>query len=313
MSNDPSIPNDPDKITGKTSKQVNETTEVDLWDLDSDDSEFVLSGESSPSGLAGLPARRKVGSPYLQSKKPTEKHINIPTVEEIHIEQKTIPESTHESGLTVEPPQENGTKPEETGDNTKTTVEGEIITDSKPALPSITSMNKMEKIAISCLFAALALGAILTLIHFSSRVPTRPLVTQEIDYPVSGEIVEITRAITYWRSPVTTGENADVVRRGTQLIPVLKMSIGGKSGVIRVFFRNEDGIVIGDGITRAVKGEAEITVAATAGFEDVGMHTAYRTGDSLPWVVQVFEGPSANAPHEKFRKLLETEISTQIR
>lgn len=228
-----------------------------------------------------------------ESAPPTQRQPDMIKVEEIKVTEKTVadPEPTGEESLAEEVAE----------------------TESKALLPGITSLSIVEKVAISSLFAALALGAALAIIHFTNQVPTQPLVAEKIDYPVQGKIIEIKAAVTYWRAPVTTGENAEVVRRGTMLIPVLKLNLGPKSGAIRVFFRNEDGLVIGDGITRNVSGESEISIAATAGFDDVGMHTAYRTGDSRPWVVQVFEGPDAAAPREKFRMILETEISTTLR
>ena len=45
----------------------------------------------------------------------------------------------------------------------------------------------------------------------------------------------------------------------------------------------------------------------------MGMHAAYRTGESEPWTVQVFEGPSRNADRKDFSKILETQISTDRR
>lgn len=320
MSNDSPRPN-PEKILGKTTKQSQEATESDLWDLDSDDSDFVK--PASPlSEPVGIPARRSAGS-SLQSKRPTERQIDVPTVETIKaldntseklavepIEKSSENPATKEA-VAREVSRDNNQAIEEPGDD-KSSPD---VKEAKPESPlsAVASLSKIEKIAISCLIAALALGATLSIIHFSNRVPTRPLVAEKIDYPVSGEIVEITAASTHWRTPITTGENADVVRRGTELIPVLKMSLSSKSGAIRVFFRNEEGVVVGDGITRTVKGETELTITATAGFEDIGMHTAYRTGDSPPWVVQVFEGGDAAAPRDEFRMVLETEISTFIR
>jgi len=181
------------------------------------------------------------------------------------------------------------------------------------AILSISPLSKIEKIAISLLCFVLLLGAALTLIHFSSRVPTRPLNAEKIDFPVSGKIVTITAASTYWRKPNTSGDNTDVVRRNTQLIPVVKLSLGSKSGVIRVFFRNEEGLLVGDVITRSIAGDSEITVIATAGFDDLGMHTAYRTGGGKRWRAQVFEAPSLTASREDFSMVLEMEIGTQIR
>jgi len=71
--------------------------------------------------------------------------------------------------------------------------------------------------------------------------------------------------------------------------------------------------VVGDVITRSVAGDSEITVVATAGFEDLGMHTAYRTGSGKRWHAQVFEAPSATASRDDFTMVLEMEIDTQIR
>ena len=181
------------------------------------------------------------------------------------------------------------------------------------AILTISPLSKIEKISILLLCFVLLLGGALTLIDFSSRVPTRPLIAEKIDFPVSGKIVTITAASTYWRKPNTSGDNTDVVRRNTQLIPVVKLSLSSKRGVIRVFFRNEEGLLVGDVITRSIAGDSEITVMATAGFEDLGMHTAYRTGNSKRWLAQVFEASSATASREDFNMVTEMEIDTQIR
>jgi hypothetical protein len=275
MSTNPSQPTpDPKETANGSSARVSEATETDLWDLDPDDKGFTPT------------TRRQIDPPPVEAIKPVEPAGEPPDTDPEISAQASGDEAITEEGQETEP---------------------------RPALPAITSMSNLEKIAVSCLFAALALGATLTLVHFSKQVPTRPSVAAKISYPVKGEIVEIKSASTFWRAPVTTGEDIDVVRRGTRLIPTLKMSLTGKSGVIRVFFRNEDGLVVGDGITRAISGDTELSVAATAGFDDIGMHTAYRTGDSLPWVVQVFEGPHANAPRDEFRMVMETEVSTSIR
>jgi hypothetical protein len=344
MSNESSSHNpDPEKMIGKTTNQSQEATEMDLWDLDFAEPQDT-SADESPRESAGLPARRKAGSSKIQSRKPVERHIQVPAVDEIksaenpaemteakeppteepEVEEPEVEEPKVEEPEVEEPEVEKAEveKAEATTDHRQARnkewqdLEEERVeagtADVKPS-SILASLSKVEKIAISSLIAVFTLGATLTVIHFSNRVPTRPLVAEEIDYPVSGKIIEIHSASTFWRKPITTGEDPDVVRRGTELIPVLKMNIQSQSGAIRVFFRNEEGLVVGDGITRAVKGGTEISIPATAGFEDIGMHTAYRTGDSLPWVVQVFEGPSTTAPRAEFRKVLETEISTLIR
>ena len=67
---------------------------------------------------------------------------------------------------------------------------------------------------------------------------------------------------------------------------------------------------MGDAVTRTIKPGAPLQIAATAGFEDLGMHAAYRTGQSKPWTIQVLEGPSETAANAEFKKLFEINIST---
>lgn len=329
MSTDPSRPSPDPKIVINLTNKANESTEMDLWDIDLGEESIPNAPESDQRTPGQLPSQRKSVS-KISTKKPTDLRSKSPAVD-VPTELKPVEEKlpvpsrkkaamipakeTHaetEDEIFEDIPEIEQAKPTPEWEEVESESTAPVGEKTVPIIPAIGSLSKIEKIAISALCAAFALGATLAVIHFYSRVPTRPLVAEEVDFPVSGKIVEITAASTYWREPVMTGENADVVRRGTQLIPVLKLSLNSKSGAIRVFFRNEDGIVIGDGITRTLKGNAEVTFAATAGFEDVGMHTAYRTGDSKRWVVQVFEAPSATSPREKFSKVLETEISTQI-
>ncbi len=349
MNTDPSNPNPEPKIDSNVSKKVTEATEMDLWDIDFGDVDVPSPAENVHRTPGQLPAQRQSVS-NISTRKPSDLRpksaVGVEPTEPLPLTIE-LPELT--SGEKAELSRHRAKKKpafnevEKTVNKTATATRSDIEDETDLEIPEIEqepatrewdeledaeeepkdqkavsiispigSLSKIEKIAISSLCAVLALGAILTLIHFSHRVPTRPLVTEEIDFPVSGKIVEITAASTYWRKPITTGDKADVVRRGTQLIPVLKLSLNSKSGAIRVFFRNEDGLVVGDGITRSVKGSTEVTVPATAGFDDVGMHTAYRTGDGKRWNVQVFEAPSATSPREEFRKVLETEISTMI-
>ena len=56
-----------------------------------------------------------------------------------------------------------------------------------------------------------------------------------------------------------------------------------------------------------------LVIPATAGFDDIGMHAAYRTGGTKPWTVEIYEAPSENASGKEFTKLFETHISTDRR
>ncbi|MFD2258133.1 hypothetical protein ACFSSA_15740 [Luteolibacter algae] len=178
----------------------------------------------------------------------------------------------------------------------------------------VGSLSKMEKLGIAALLAILAMGAIYGVIHFTKSVPTKPLVAEKIDLPIDGKSLTIKELKTFWREPITTGENADVVRRDAVLIPVvaIEMEPSGSKAAVRILFRNEKGEVVGDNITREITGTAALELAATDGYHDIGMHASYRTGDSLPWSIQVFEAPRGNSPSEEFIKLIETEISTDV-
>ena len=109
------------------------------------------------------------------------------------------------------------------------------------------------------------------------------------------------------------GPDQDTFRRGTELLPVLEISLAGGPAGIRVLFRNDERAVVGDAVTRTVRGSGTLKIPATAGFDDIGMHAAYRTGESKPWTIEVFEAASENAPSREFTKLFEMNISTDRR
>jgi hypothetical protein len=377
MSTDSSSPSPDPDIEDNLSKQANDFTEMDLWDLDAKWDTRTSPPESAEGSGGRIPTQRAFIS-RIQTRKPAnlrpvssaaeEKSESHPAPAEPHDSKAVIAEPSvsapasegpsasrkqradKKSYISAKRPAKQTEPAKQTDaesgieadleaaveipkDVQETVVQETVVQEPDvqethepqkvdpapadqspvPAVPSIGSLSKIEKIAVFLLCSALLLGAALTLIHFSSRVPTRPLISEKVDFPVSGKIVRITAASTYWRKPITSGDNADVVRRDTLLIPVLKLSLGSKTGAIRVFFRNEEGSVVGDVITRSVEGDSEITVVATAGFEDLGMHTAYRTGSGKRWHAQVFEAPSATASRDDFTMMLEMEIDTQIR
>lgn len=299
MSNDPYQPQPgKGKTPPKPSNSSGEPTESDLWDLDVAPSQKA----PKPADPEALPVRR-TSSSYSHPQRPTEGGGDKIPASPAEKPSTPIPAKDNKSGNETEAPTEQAAHAEDGGDPAKAIA----------APPFSGSLTKIEKIAITALFAALILGAVLTLIHFSSRVPTRSPLTEETDYPVSGKLIEVKSAVTYWRKPITSGDNADIVRRGTALVPVVSLKLNSKPGAIRVFFRDEEGTVIGDGISRDVNGEEQLVIAATAGFDDIGMHAAYRTGEKEPWTVQVFEGSESSADHKDFRKVTETRISTDRR
>ena len=112
--------------------------------------------------------------------------------------------------------------------------------------------------------------------------------------------------------PITEGEHADVCRRGTLLLPVIEMAVSEGSSTIRVFFKNDEGVTVGDPIIRKI-GNGTVKIAGTAGIEDPGIFAAYRTGNDTRWTVAVYEIPSGDIAKGEGRKLFEMEIPAERR
>jgi len=308
-------------------------TETDLWDFDSDEPETTEPKKTDKKAESpGIPSRRVRESP-IQSKKPKERHIDPPVTETMVPETDVDPPVTKKEPAKAPKPKGSpaakqkptpvrkpATEPESPEPYVSESNPSESESESAPSTETrnpwhafLSSLSKSEKTGISVLLAILALGATLAIVHFSTRVPTRSVLSENLDLPLEGKLVKVTAISTYWREPITTGDNPDVVRRGTKLIPVVKVKIEAKSAAIRVLFRDQEGLVIGDPINRTFSGNAELRIPATAGFDDIGMHAAYRTGESPPWIVQILEATESSASIDNFKMLLETEISTDIR
>lgn len=174
-------------------------------------------------------------------------------------------------------------------------------------------LSKVERIGLAALLGVLLIGGGVVYFKTIHGLPTGSGRLRENEFPVKGAHLTIVSADTYWRAPITEGTNAETVRRGTQLVPVIDLTVKGGPAAVRVFFRNSDGDVIGDAVTRTLQEGTPLEVAATAGFEDVGMHAAYRTGQSKQWIVQVYEAPSENSPGPAFKKVFEMNVSTDRR
>lgn len=174
-------------------------------------------------------------------------------------------------------------------------------------------LSKVERIGLWALLGVLLIGGGILYLATIHRLPTETVRVKTGDFPVKGRHLTILSADTFWRAPIMEGPNVETFRRGTQLLPVVTLAASGGPAAVRLFFRNEDGVVMGDAVTRTIQPGAPLEIAATAGFEDVGMHAAYRTGQSKPWTIQVFEAPAATSPNSDFKKLFEIDISTDRR
>lgn len=181
-----------------------------------------------------------------------------------------------------------------------------------PLLPNL-ALTKVERIGLISLVALLLVGAATVLMFSLNRLPSEPEKAGANDFPVQGKLITVNSAVSYWRVPITEGSDQDTFRRGTELLPVLELSLTGGPAGIRVLFRNDEREVVGDAVTRTVRGGGTLKIPATAGFDDLGMHAAYRTGESKPWTIEVSEAPAEDAPSNAFRKLFEMNIATDRR
>ena len=182
-----------------------------------------------------------------------------------------------------------------------------------PVAKSHVKFSALEKFGMIAL-VVLLLGAVAgILIYSATRLPVETMSSKVAKFPVKGQHVTIQSAKTYWRDVVTSGPDADIVRRGTRLLPVLDLNCSGGDGVLRVLFRDEFGDSVGDIITRQISAGEKVSIASTAGFNDAGMHAAYRTGETKAWRIEVYEGSAENSLGNDFVKLFEIDISTERR
>jgi hypothetical protein len=187
---------------------------------------------------------------------------------------------------------------------------------ASPARVSLTpalKFNKFEKFGVVLLVVALVAVLAAVLYFSASRLPTETIGSKSPKFPIKGDLVLVQSATSYWRDVIASGPDADVVRRGTRLLPVLELTCKGGPAVVRVIFRDEYGVSMGDTINRSVADGGLLVIPATAGFEEIGIHAAYRTGDSKPWKIEVYEGEAGSDSANGFRKLFEMDISSERR
>lgn len=164
----------------------------------------------------------------------------------------------------------------------------------------------------ACVLLLLGLG-MLAYRHSIHMLASENQLVESGDFPMGGRHLTAEAVTTYWRAPILEGEGRDNCRRGTLLLPVIELRVSGGPAAIRVFFRNADGELVGDAVTRAITPGGTVVVPATAGFEDSGMYAAYRTGSVRPWTVEVHEAPGADAAKEAFTKWFVMNLSASRR
>ncbi len=180
---------------------------------------------------------------------------------------------------------------------------------SVAALRPALHLNPLERLGLAVLVLLLIAAAAVFYISTIRQIPSDSGRVEADDFPIQGAQVEALAAVTYWREPV----NTDTVQRETLLIPVAEFATRGGPAVLRIFFRNEHGDLVGDAVTRSVQGEEKLKIAATAGFDDLGKHAAYRTGQTEPWTLEVLEAPAGNPTAADFKRLFVMNIGAELR
>ena len=174
-------------------------------------------------------------------------------------------------------------------------------------------LSAMEWIGLSVMVLLLVAASAVVFVISRKHLPAEAARARAHDFPIQGTYLTIGSATSYWREPITEGPSPDTFRRGTKLLPVLDLTVRGGPATIRVYFRNEDHVTVGDSVTRSVRAGEHIQFPATAGFDDSGMLAAYRTGENKPWTIEVFEAPADNPEGTAFKKLFEMNIATDYR
>lgn len=178
--------------------------------------------------------------------------------------------------------------------------------ESPNSLRSLVRFNKAETIGLGVFALILVAAAIILITLAKGRVPTRTGEEGQAAFPVKGKLVTLKEVTSYWREPVV---GKDAARRDTKLIPVVKIESEGGPAALRIFFKDDKGETVGDSSTRST-GSGTIEVAATAGLDDIGMHAAYRTGETRPWKIEILEAPSTESSSQDFHHLLTIPVST---
>jgi hypothetical protein len=176
-------------------------------------------------------------------------------------------------------------------------------------LVSQLKLSFIECCGLVLLLGLLGAGAVAVYVFTIHRLPSASELAKKNEFPVQGEHFSVLAAGSFWREPISS----DTARRGTQMLPVLTLKAGGGPAEIRVFFRDSEGELVGDAVTRTIKEGGDLEIAATAGFEDRGMHAAYRTDQGPRWTIEIFESPAGKSTGADFKKLFTLPVSTVCR
>lgn len=168
----------------------------------------------------------------------------------------------------------------------------------------------VEKTFIGVLLASLLGVAIWGVAAYLDTAPNGELTEYKEDFPIQGESVTVENIETWWREPVRDGEDADIgVVVEARLIPCASIKISDSSTTnLQVSFRDGENKLIGDIINLSVRdgqfeknNSNEISVNATAGFNNPTTINPYINRDIEPWTLAIVEGGTSDEPIVKTR------------
>lgn len=310
-----------------------EDTEIDAMPIPkvvaAKESIRVNVNKSRPKPNLPGPAHSNAGSDFddLDSWEDEEPEKEVPALRVIDTPiPKEIPEPADETMAPVEPEdvevepagELDSSREEPTKKEISETVPVKKAEEKRPVAspakgPGLNlNLSGLEKLGLVILLALLVVGGGVAYFMTVNRLKKEDHLVRANDFPISGKNVKIQSADSFWRAPVVEGPNADTVRRGTQLLPVLELAVEGGPAELRILFRNAKGDLVGDAVTRQSGTGGKVEAAATAGFDDLGMYAAYRTGTEKPWTVEVHEVSSGDS-QAKTTKLFQIQIATDSR
>ena len=266
----------------------------DDWDLDDDE---LSLGESIKPSPKALPAQ-KPEAPVFSTSQPKE----IPQEEPRPVPRRESPVSADApaSQPLAEP------EPEATPPSPR-------LSRSDPAEsgPSSGSQSHLlEKISLLAVLVCLVGVAIWTFSNFLTEAPEGELVAFTSDFPVESDSLTIEAVETWWREPITEGDDADVgVVLGTQLIPCASITLkSSETANLQISFRDGEDKLIGDIINLSVENgrfrqsdSNEIIIHATAGFPNASDLHPYTLGEIDPWSLVIVEESNLGNPIVKAR------------
>ncbi|MDG2400117.1 MAG: hypothetical protein P8M04_06065 [Akkermansiaceae bacterium] len=173
-----------------------------------------------------------------------------------------------------------------------------------------TPTTWIEKIFIWALLVSLVGLALWGIYTYLDAAPNGDLAEYKEDFPIQGESVTIESVETWWREPVRDGDDPDVgVVVEARLIPCASIKISeGSSANLQVSFRDGEDQLIGDIQNLSVSNgkfeknsSNEISVNATAGFNNPTTINPYVNQDIAPWTLAIVEGSEGAEPIVKAR------------